>query len=424
MKKIFTNDEFFKTGIFIIGGVLVLMFLIFGGNSNQNESGYLFSVAKAGSSNNLFGYAWSDNIGWISFNCLDGGVGQTDICSTSDYGVGVDADNNLFGYAWSDNIGWISFNESDLYDCPKGTCKAKLIESTTLEGWAKALSANEEGWDGWISLSTQPSGVIDYGVILNEEEDVFTGYAWGGEVVGWISFNCLDGGVGQTDICSTSDYKVVFAGEFPKITNFVVSSVLTGDKPFATLETVDAVSCDLVSDTGYEDLDICHNVNQCATITNLPIDKEVMEETTYTLTCFNGIGDSVNFESIPREYFELTADPVEVMIDFAGGGATSTPTQIGVISYNGFTDLVSFSSDVAEALPESPGTETTNEAIFSRSSLSFVDYFTHEIKSTLKMFASQRFVGEEDVTVSGNDGVSTVNIRINAGKIEPVYEEI
>ena len=32
-------------------------------------------------------YAWSENIGWISFNCKTGGSGQSNICSTSNYRV-------------------------------------------------------------------------------------------------------------------------------------------------------------------------------------------------------------------------------------------------------------------------------------------------------------------------------------------------
>ena len=60
---------------------------------------------------NLSGWAWSDNYGWISFSCTDGGSNGEDICSTSNYGVTVSTSTGEFdGYAWSENIGWISFN--------------------------------------------------------------------------------------------------------------------------------------------------------------------------------------------------------------------------------------------------------------------------------------------------------------------------
>ncbi len=57
---------------------------------------------------NLTGWAWSENFGWISFNC------ETDnTCSLidDDYKVTIDQDNGEFdGYAYSENIGWTSFN--------------------------------------------------------------------------------------------------------------------------------------------------------------------------------------------------------------------------------------------------------------------------------------------------------------------------
>src|SRR3990167_7631618 len=53
----------------------------------------------------LYGNAWSDNIGWISFNnCLN-----EDNCSGIDYSVEVDSNGDMSGAAWSDNIGWIKF---------------------------------------------------------------------------------------------------------------------------------------------------------------------------------------------------------------------------------------------------------------------------------------------------------------------------
>jgi len=60
---------------------------------------------------NLFGWAWSENYGWISFSCTTGGADSGNICATSNYGITVDTATGEFdGYAWSDNIGWISFN--------------------------------------------------------------------------------------------------------------------------------------------------------------------------------------------------------------------------------------------------------------------------------------------------------------------------
>jgi len=59
-------------------------------------------LASAGTEHNLSGWAWSDNIGWISFN-------STNTNDATDYGVNENPDGTLVGYAWSSNIGWIQF---------------------------------------------------------------------------------------------------------------------------------------------------------------------------------------------------------------------------------------------------------------------------------------------------------------------------
>jgi len=123
----------------------------------------------------LTGYGWSDNIGWISFNCSN-----TSSCGTSDYGFVVDPGGNMSGYAWSDNIGWISANNADTAGCPTAPCSAKISPADgSMSGWLKAIG-NGGGWDGWISLSGP-----GYGPILGSG-GTFSGYAWGSTVVGWV----------------------------------------------------------------------------------------------------------------------------------------------------------------------------------------------------------------------------------------------
>jgi len=75
--------------------------------------------AQAGTGDNVSGWAWSENIGWISFNNTTGGGGVN-------YGVNIGSDGIFSGYAWSENIGWISFNQSELSGCPSGTCRAEV----------------------------------------------------------------------------------------------------------------------------------------------------------------------------------------------------------------------------------------------------------------------------------------------------------
>lgn len=138
----------------------------------------------------LSGYAWSENIGWISF-------------ATSTYnpnGVTLDSSGNLSGYAWSENIGWIQFGDG-LSGFPGGLNtinSSARFNGTNLVGWAKALSANGNGWDGWISFSGSTTSSGSYGV--SQSGASLSGYAWGSDVVGWVQFNSLFGGVSVLNV--------------------------------------------------------------------------------------------------------------------------------------------------------------------------------------------------------------------------------
>lgn len=153
--------------------------------------------AYAGAEHNLVGWAWSDNIGWISFNSTNDHDPNTVGVQVSpyNYGVHMAANGDLCGdsacatpgYAWSPNIGWIQFGGLSSFPSGSGTQSVNAaVNGTNLQGWARALS-NDGAWDGWISLSgAGPS----YGVSLFG--NTFSGYAWGSDVVGWISFDDVD----------------------------------------------------------------------------------------------------------------------------------------------------------------------------------------------------------------------------------------
>jgi PKD repeat protein len=163
---------------------------------------------EAGASDNVSGFAWSENIGWISFNNTTGG-------GATNYGVNIDPSNGIFsGYAWSrgtdadvGGVGWISFadfdgdgdvdaNDKNISGSPCApNCEAKLdLGTNEVSGWARALSATNTavsgGWDGWIKLRS-----TNYGVSWDSSAQELKGWAWGGDdststaVVGWISFN-------------------------------------------------------------------------------------------------------------------------------------------------------------------------------------------------------------------------------------------
>jgi len=152
--------------------------------------------AQAGS--DVYGWAWSANIGWISFNCSN-----LNTCGTVNYGVKLDDQSNLSGYAWSKNIGWINFKPTGPYpNCPTTTCpsgspnwSSRVDNAGKITGWARAVAAEgrSDGWDGWILFGPIVKSGVDYGSYINNNGD-FYGWAWGGDVVGWISLNHANNG--------------------------------------------------------------------------------------------------------------------------------------------------------------------------------------------------------------------------------------
>ena len=162
-------------------------------------SGYFFQtrVAESASTDNVSGYAGSENIGWISFNCTNTN------CSSSNYGVNVDPiTNNFSGYAWSENIGWINFAPSGPYPAEPNYSAKYNFSNEKVTGWARTL-AYSDGWDGWILLGKESGGWANQ-VTIDLDTGVFHGWAWGSDLIGWISFNCADRGV-----CGTSSYAVI-----------------------------------------------------------------------------------------------------------------------------------------------------------------------------------------------------------------------
>lgn len=172
-------------------------------------------------------------MGWLSFNCTD----LTSGCGASDYGVNLDINTGaLTGYAWSANYGWLKFgglagqiidpsrpNENPPYVGQNITANDAFVKMTAgtptarpVTGWARFCSPTANpanctgatipnlqngGWDGWVSLSGS-----NYGMTFNEVTREFSGYAWGGQdVVGWMSFNCLN-----QNNCGISDYRVIY----------------------------------------------------------------------------------------------------------------------------------------------------------------------------------------------------------------------
>jgi len=157
---------------------------------------------------NVSGWGWSDTIGWIAFNCTDAG------CGSSNFGINIDFGTGDFsGYAWSDNIGWITLDPVGGHPGIAGTPTYSAcidisgintepcdgVGDLNVAGWARAViceTTSCSGWDGWILLGDSSrrwhaTSTEDDQIRIDPNTNEFRGWAWGSEVVGWISFNCL-----------------------------------------------------------------------------------------------------------------------------------------------------------------------------------------------------------------------------------------
>lgn len=201
-----------------------------------NPSSVAAPKAEAGAGENVSGYVWSENVGWISLNSTTDG-------SAVSYGVNVSpvtGTGAFSGNAWNENIGWISFDRTATNNPPSapfngGSGPIAQVDWSTgvVTGWARALSACKNdlvdasgnctgsgagnaagGWDGWIKLS----GTWANGVIVNTSSGLFSGYAWGSDVVGWIDFAPTVGGLPIPNpaivtglVCTSSNPSVIWS---------------------------------------------------------------------------------------------------------------------------------------------------------------------------------------------------------------------
>lgn len=180
-------------------------------NGNVCGSPATWQVSNNGAGN-LSGWAWSDSIGWISFDCHD----LDPTCAGFSYQVNIDSSGNFFGWAWNDSVGWISFNcyNSGIGDtCSASNYKVKtswssstasgtLLSSTFDTGVPAGVAFNSIMWRGdqpagthvefQFASANQPYGIGGMGSI-----DSTYRYAWN-DSTGWWDF-----GTGNVNVTST-----------------------------------------------------------------------------------------------------------------------------------------------------------------------------------------------------------------------------
>jgi len=120
-----------------------------------------FGAGQAKATANVWGWAWSENIGWISFNkdpyIANGHTVVTGGGGSQPYGVTINPDGTFTGYAWSENIGWIRFDPPGPYpDAPSWSAKVSLSGNQPVTGWARACSVFQSGCSGDYFHGTGP----------------------------------------------------------------------------------------------------------------------------------------------------------------------------------------------------------------------------------------------------------------------------
>ncbi|MAF13489.1 MAG: hypothetical protein CMI53_01175, partial [Parcubacteria group bacterium] len=119
-------------------------------------------------------WAWGDTLGWLSLSCESGEPGVS--CTPNQYFVQLTSNNEVIGFAYSDNIGYVCFgttcNIGGTVTPPAGTLAATLDfddpQNPQVKGWARAINlTNTLGEDTWISLNClndSSCGTSDYRV--------------------------------------------------------------------------------------------------------------------------------------------------------------------------------------------------------------------------------------------------------------------
>ncbi|MDP3934684.1 MAG: CARDB domain-containing protein [Candidatus Giovannonibacteria bacterium] len=382
---------------------------------------------EAGSEHNLSGWAWSENIGWISFNSTNQGGG-------ANYGVTVNSGGNISGYAWSEHIGWISFNEDS--DCPQSPCSPKLNQQNgEVSGWAKVLVAQGNGWDGWIHLRGS-----NYGVSVSACN--WEGYAWGSDVVGWVHFKGTNYGVvGTGSGCGVQPDLKVSSG--PLLNSGVLAGGSTVTFKGAILNQGDA-SAGTFSNRFQIDIDNNGSIDTTLTPnpvinnlvaggfldvvsgswTNIPVGTHRIvlcaDQPNPAVTESNennNCAESVMTVSVPEFYLTSSND---INVNVTGIGTfTSDTTKITVTPIGAFTDDIALL--VQSVSPALPAGTTYN---FSPQTLKQNQYSSgSDFGVTVPGDTTE---GDYTIIVQGQSpGLTrTVEVILHVNSISPVFREI
>lgn len=189
----------------------------------------------------LSGWAWNDNIGWISF-C--GGLSDSMCPGTITYQVTIETNGDFSGWAWNDIVGWISFNCGNYSGCDTSNYKVNTSwRATSSIGYLESSTFDTERIQGgllnsivWQGTSAGSESCVSFQVAASND----SGGPWNykgpnGDDSSWYGLSCASsptGGIG----CATPNVPVcVNKADF---TNYRylrykvrIQSTLTQDSP-------------------------------------------------------------------------------------------------------------------------------------------------------------------------------------------------
>lgn len=108
------------------------------------------SDLRAAKNHKVSGWAWSENIGWLSLNCYNDGL--LNKCLSTDYGVDFDKNTRaVSGFAWSEYGGWVCFGktciEAGFTTAPDGSeSAAGIVDNGLVSGFVNWTALAENGW--------------------------------------------------------------------------------------------------------------------------------------------------------------------------------------------------------------------------------------------------------------------------------------
>ena len=310
------------------------------------------SISQAGIGNNMFGNAWSDNIGWISFNNCT----KPDVTTCTGYDYGANYVGAIWGgYAWSDNIGWISFNPSDWGACPpQGSCSSYATynnSATNTWVWGRALNGvgnldTETGgdyYDGWIAIYGNDGNGNNFGPTVSSpytassgslsgfyvrdikytsvsgSRTAGSGYAWGGAIIGWIDL-AIDKFGNTTELYAFVP-KLMLTASPQTVSSGNTSTTLSWSSPDGTTYS-SCVGLGGGSDWNNTTQNAITSVNPIRTKTNVSVPNS---PTLFKITCTTATGvtataeTSVTLQNISSlNNITITASPTVV----SNGGTT------------------------------------------------------------------------------------------------------